>query len=31
MASCSTNVIGSSSRENVDFLGDTKDEVEEWS
>jgi hypothetical protein len=31
MASCSTSVIGSSSREHVDFLSDTKDEMEEWS
>ncbi len=31
MASCSTSVINSSSKEHVDLLGDTKDEVEEWS
>ncbi len=30
MASCSTSAIGSS-REHVYFLGDTKNEVEEWS
>jgi len=31
MASCSTSAICSRSKEHVDFLGDTKDEVEEWS
>jgi hypothetical protein len=31
MASCSTSVTINSSREHVDHLGDTKDEVEEWS
>jgi len=29
MASCSTSAIGSRSKEHVNFLGDTKDEVEE--
>jgi hypothetical protein len=31
MASCSTSVMSNSSREHVDLLGDTEDEVEEWS
>jgi hypothetical protein len=29
--SCSTSAIGSSSGEHVDHLGDTKDEMQEWS
>ncbi len=31
MASCSISVVNNNSKEHVDLLGDTKNEIDEWS